>query len=292
MFIISLLTILSACSRNDQFWVTSLNMGNQLNVDSLNPLKVQISQSEGEALSKKNDILAFQNVPQEKLQYLKTLFPEFGIVGSMRDSLHNKEEYVPILFKSNRFTLLGKSNFGILEIEPSETINNTNGHQIVTCVKLQNNATGHIFFVFNTAFSNQCHNRHEHSARLLLKRIYEIAGSAPVILITSFESQDETATYKLLISNWDKFLSLENSLYITENSKTDEEDFYVNPFANNKLNHVFINGYFRVIKSKVHANSFNQQVLSDNKPISIKLRFLFSRRSQQGQQAAIPWENQ
>ena len=235
------------------------------------------------------DIMGLQDVTDEQLTELQDILPNYSHFGTSRTDYIKAGEYSPVFFDKNNFTLLVKSQFWLSEM-PDTTINGSQeetSQHIVNWGKLIFNKTGHMFYVFNTRFAYDNKSLQDKSARFFLKRINEIAGNAPVIVMGDFNLKTNENVYNILTSSWDRYLSLEDtdSFVNKKSMANDETENNIPP----RLDCILINGHFNVSAHKMQVIKENERFISEHCPISAKINFLFDRRFRQGQIVSIPW---
>ena len=274
---------LCGCEKNNSIKVLSFNMGFEKTVDGL-----AVWDSKKPVLErffKKNDfdIMGLQDVSEEQFNEIQDILPNYSHFGANKTDYAKAGEYSPIFYDKNSFTLLTKSQFWLSEMPDSVINNNLDevSQHVVNWGRLSFNKTGHIFYVFNTRFAYDNKLLQDNSARFLLKRIKEIAGNAPVIVMGDFNLRTNENVYNILTTNWDRFLSLEDTdSFINKKPKRgNETKSNISP----KLDCILINGYFDVLSYKMQVIEENEKFISEHCPVSAKIYFLFDRRFRHGE---------
>ena len=235
-----------------------------------------------------------QEVTSQQLLDLQKILPGYHYAGLAR-SKDSDDEYCPIFFKKEKFSLLAKSQFWLSETPEIPGSIGWEGAfpRIVTWVKLKSNVSGHIFFVFNTHFDHISEKAREQSAILVMKKIKEIADFAPAILIGDFNADKGSKTFKLLTTNWNSYLSFvdtENVARKFVNKDSTTFNGFSKTSPNVKIDFIFVNGYFNVGNYKIHLERNDQVFISDHYPVSATLDFLFERRPRPDNEVENPWE--
>lgn len=294
IFYISWLLLFS-CSPQKQVNVVTLNIRNQnLNHNTYTwEARLPVFQA---FFEKGNyDIIGLQEVTSSQLNNIKSLLIDYDFVGNGRDNGNEKDEYCPVFFKKNAYSLLAMSQFWLSETpEIAESISWGSSYpRIVTWVKLKSTSSGHIFFVFNTHFCNMSAFAREKSAALLLRKIFEIAGDAPVILTGDFNMEKGTPEYEVLTSNWDRFSSLIDTETFAKKHLNKEAPTF-NGFSDQtsakKIDYILVNSYFNVSRYQVHEVKENGIFISDHNPVSVRINFLFEGKPRPGHVSDAPWE--
>jgi len=119
------------------------------------------------------DIIALQEVLKEQLSDLSQLLPQYDWVGVGRDDGASSGEYVPILYKRERITNLENSSFWLSE-NPKVPGSKSWGAQItrlVTWMKVKDQKTGKISWIFNAHFDHESQKSRQKSAELILQTV-------------------------------------------------------------------------------------------------------------------------
>lgn len=286
--------LLISCSNEKQVKIATFNIRYYNVNDGVNVWEARMPLVESFLKKESFDILGMQEVTHQQILDLQKILPDYDFAGTGRDNGKENGEYCPIFYKRDRYSLLAKSQFWLSETPEIPGSINWEGTfpRIVTWVKLKNNKTGHIFFVFNTHFCHINEYARKKSAILLLKKIYEIAGSAPTILTGDFNAERNSETYQILSSNWDRFISLVDTEDLAKKFVNKDSTTF-NGFSNispkQKIDYVFVNSYFGVGNYKIHIIKDGNVFISDHYPVSATLNFLFERRARSGPIVENPW---
>jgi endonuclease/exonuclease/phosphatase family metal-dependent hydrolase len=287
--------LLFSCSPEKQVEVVTLNIRNQNLDDGANSWQARLPLVQDFFEDENFDIIGLQEVTAQQLFDLKNLLTDYDYVGNGRGNGNDEGEYCPVFYKKASYSLMAKSQFWLSdtpEIPGSISWGGT-FPRLVTWVKLKSNSSGHIFYVFNTHFCHMSAMAREKSAALLLQKILEIAGEAPVILTGDFNMGQEAREYELLTSNWDRFYSLMDAETIARkhiNKDTPTFNGYSKSPSSAKIDYILVNSYFSVSKYEVHLVKDNGVFISDHNPVSAKMTFLFERKPRPGHVYDAPWE--
>lgn len=146
------------------------------------------------------DVAGFQEVLQSQAQNLEERLPDYDWYGVGRDDGRKKGEFVPIFYRRDRFEVLDQSAFWLSETPDVAGSKSWDAAitRVTTWLKLKDRDTGREFFVFNTHFDHRGRNARTESARLLRKRMHDIAGDAPAVLLGDFNSLPSSDVYQIL----------------------------------------------------------------------------------------------
>lgn len=142
------------------------------------------------------DLLGLQEALPEQLTDLDARLPRLARFGDGRTDTR-LGEFSAIYYRKDRFDLLGHGTFWLSE---TPEVAGSKGwdaayERIVTWGKLRDRQSGATFFYFNTHFDHVGRAARRESARLLMARITQIAGSAPVILTGDFNDLPQSEAY-------------------------------------------------------------------------------------------------
>lgn len=133
------------------------------------------------------DLVGLQEPYLEQIEDLKEALPEYGLYSGVCLEGDCKGVHNPIFFRKNRFKLQDQGHFYLSET-PERPSKGWDGKFIrgTSWVKLKDVHTSQIFFLFNTHFEYHGALARERSARLLLKKIQEIAKKEPFVVVGDF----------------------------------------------------------------------------------------------------------
>lgn len=240
------------------------------------------------------DIIGTQGVTYKQASDLKNILTDYAYVGIRNDNTKEFGEYCPIFYNKEKFALLTKSQFALTESSYTSESDTFNEPVIktVTWIKLKSNRTGHIFYVFNTSFCLMDELERERSAIITLKKINEISGDAPVILIGDFCVGKQSRVYNTLTLNWNRFYSLIDAENVAKkvfcnniavsNSVKDSLLTNINSF-------IFVNSCFSISKYKIYGNNKEDVCISGSYPVSVSFSFLFEPQPRPGKSFDVPW---
>ncbi len=223
-------------------------------------------------LDQKADIVGMQEVLFRQLTDLENLLPGYKWVGVGRDDGKQGGEFAPIFFHQERFGLVQSGNFWLSEIPDSAGSLGWDAMciRIVTWVQLKDKKTDMEFFVFNTHFDHEGETARQESAKLLVKKISQIAGNFPVVLTGDFNCRKDSQTYNLLVKSFDG-LEMADCRYST-NEKTSGPDysFVGSEFSGqpgNIIDHIFVSDNITVHNSKIIEYCKKGKCPSDHLPV-------------------------
>lgn len=146
------------------------------------------------------DLVGLQEALKHQLGDLQALLPEYAWLGVGRADGRESGEYSAILYRKDRFEPLENGTFWLSETPDVAGSKSWDAaiERIVTWAYFRDRATGRTFYHFNTHFDHRGEAARAESARLIVRRIVEKAGGAPVVLTGDFNATEDTPPYRIL----------------------------------------------------------------------------------------------
>lgn len=217
------------------------------------------------------DILCVQEALPEQFDDLLAN-SNFDVVGVGRDDGKRKGEFSAVYFNKDRFVKKDGGTFW-LSATPDVPSKGWDAalNRICSWVRLYDKANKKEFLVFNTHYDHIGVQARIESAKLLKKKIQEIAPTLPVVFTGDLNVTPETeaiATIKSFLSDA-KDISVEppyGPIGTFNGFKWDSP-------LKDKIDYVFVNKGFKVQKFAVLSDSKDQRYYSDHLPIFVRLYF-------------------
>jgi len=156
-----------------------------------------------EALTKGDpDLLGLQEVVHAQAEEIRAKMKDHDFVGVGRDDGKQKGEYVPILFKRDRFQKLGEGHFWLSETPDVVGSKGWDAQlpRIASWVKLADKRNDNRPFLFiNVHFDHRGETARQESAKLLRKKAAELAPSLPLIITGDFNTIEDGPAYASLV---------------------------------------------------------------------------------------------
>ncbi len=148
------------------------------------------------------DLVGLQEAQKGMLAQLDSLLPGFDWFGPPRSTGDAGDEYTAILYRTDRLELLDQGAFWLSETPDVRASKGWDAAlpRNATWGKFRDRSTGEIFFHLNTHFDHMGKQARAESARLLQRKLAEIAGSAPVVVTGDFNTGPDSAPYRVLTS--------------------------------------------------------------------------------------------
>jgi endonuclease/exonuclease/phosphatase family metal-dependent hydrolase len=258
--------------------VMSFNIRYNNTSDSLNswPYRKDIAASQVKFFDV--DVLGVQEALYDQMLDLQQRLPGYKYEGVGRDDGKTKGEYSAIFYNTTRLKFLNGSTFWLSEHPDAVGVKGWDAvlPRIVTWCAFEDKINHKKFFAFNTHFDHIGRIARAESAKLLLRKVKEIAGDNPVVVTGDFNAGDEDEPIKIITdkSNGDhltdsKFISLQPH-YGPDGTFN---AFKSKEVSNEAIDHIFIKNNFKVLKHGTISESWNGRFSSDHFPVFAQISF-------------------
>lgn len=228
------------------------------------------------------DIIGVQEAFRRQLDEMVTDMPEFDWFGVCRTDgsvqPNPDSEFSAILYRKDRFERLDGSTFWLSE---TPDVVGSKGWdaalpRIVTWAKFKDLKSGKIFFYVNTHFDHKGEQAREESAKLLLRKLDEIAGEEHVILSGDFNSTDTSKPYGILTDRQSKH-GMTDAMYASRAPHHGPVGSFSGSFmlpgvGDYRIDFIFIRHQITVLKHAILSDSWDGRLPSDHLPVLAELR--------------------
>ena len=203
-----------------------------------------------------------------QLQYIKKAFPQYGYVGVGRDDGRKKGEIMAIFYLKKQFKLLDGGTYWLSET-PRQVSKGWDGacRRTLTWVKLQEKATGHIFYYFNTHLDHIGEVARRESVKLIARLIEEkVPANTPVILGGDMNSDIDDPIFAPLADI--QMLSARKHAPLTDHQAT------FNGFgsASTVIDHLFLRDAVP-LSFRTLTDEYGAPYISDHYPIEVVIKW-------------------
>ncbi|RZK63358.1 MAG: endonuclease/exonuclease/phosphatase family protein [Pedobacter sp.] len=217
------------------------------------------------------DILCVQEALPEQFDALLEN-SNFDVVGVGREDGKRKGEFSAVYYDKDRFTKKDGGTFWLSETPdvPSKGWDAAL-NRVCSWVRLYDRINKKEFLVFNTHYDHIGVKARIESAKLLKRKIQEIAPTLPVVFTGDLNVTPETeaiATIKSFLTDA-KEVSIEPAY--GPNGTFNAFDF--NSDLKNRIDYIFVNKGFKVQKFAVLSDSKDKRYPSDHLPVFARLWF-------------------
>ncbi len=219
------------------------------------------------------DILGTQEGFANQLKDIQTALPYNTVYGKGRDDGKTAGEHTAIFYKTEKFELINQGDFWLSETpdKPSIGWDGKCCNRITSWVYLKDKKSKKSFYVFNTHYDHEGQVARRESSKFILKKIKEIAGNKPTILMGDFNGNHSSEPYQILAES----KQLKDTYKMVEFPYDNNNSF--NGFGktmkgHNIIDHIFVTPQFEVSKWGILSDSFQGKYPSDHFPILVKMK--------------------
>ncbi|MGZ8544863.1 MAG: endonuclease/exonuclease/phosphatase family protein [Flavisolibacter sp.] len=273
-FLVSL--ILSSGINAQELNVMSFNIRYNNPGDSLNAWPYRIDKVNSQISFHKAHLVGVQEALVGQLRDMIKGLPGFRYVGVGRADGKEKGEFSAIFYDTSRLQALESNTFWLAEKtdDPGKKGWDASFERVVTWARFKDQKTGKIFYHFNTHFDHMGKVARKESAKLLLRKISEIAGDVPAIITGDFNAQPHDEPIQVLVDS-------NNNEKLTDTRLVSETPHYgpsgtFNAFGPKEIHeqpidYIFIKKGFRVLQHASISQTWEGRFSSDHFPVMVVL---------------------
>jgi endonuclease/exonuclease/phosphatase family metal-dependent hydrolase len=214
-------------------------------------------------------VLGLQETLKDQMIDMQTGLPAFKSVGVACEDGKEKGEHLAIFYDTTRLQLLQYQDFWLSE---TPAVPGSKGWdaalpRMVTWAKFKDRKTKKVFFVFNNHFDHRGQIARRESAKMLLKRVNEIAGTTPAVIIGDFNARPSEEPIQVI-------LDANNLLRLTDSYGISATPHYgptgtFNAFGpkerdNEPIDFIFLKGKWKVLKHATISQTWEGRFASDH----------------------------
>lgn len=240
--------------------------------DSANAWPNRKDKAAGQVLFHEVQILGVQEALHHQMTDLKERLKNFSYVGVGRSDGKQGGEYSAIFFDSTRLQVLQSNTFWLSttpEVAGSKGWD-ADFPRIVTWARFRDRRTKKQFYVFNTHFDHIGKIARAESARLLLRKVNEIGGKMPCIVMGDFNATPAQEPIQIIANESD-------ALHLTDSKAVSKTPHYgptgtFNAFKSKEqsdepIDHIFIKNGPTVLKHATLSQTWGGLFSSDHFPV-------------------------
>ncbi len=227
----------------------------------------------------KPDLLGTQESLAGQTDYLREQLYDYDFVGAGRGDGKRRGEMCGVYFRKDRFERLDAGHFWLSETpdRPGSKSWGTSFTRMCTWVKLRDRGDGNVLCLFNTHFDHQGKRAREESARLLRRKIDQIAGDLPVVVTGDFNATDDSAPYRTLITGTrrgdERFTDTYRAVNTLSSGNGDgtRHDFW-GGHNGPRIDWIVTSGEFKTVSASIDRTKEGGRYPSDHFPVTAVLR--------------------
>lgn len=226
------------------------------------------------------DIFGIQEGLHHQVQFLNSVFIDYGYIGVGRDDGKTKGEYSAIFYNKEKFSVLKEGTFWLSETPNKISVGwDAAMERICTFGLFEDKATKQQFFVFNTHFDHIGKLARVNSAALILEKTKTLnPDNLPVIVMGDFNLKPESDPIQLL----SKALNDSEKVSISKpfGPTGTFNGFNFNKPVSDRIDYIFTSKQkIKVLKYAVLSDSKDCKYPSDHLPVIINLEFINSQNN-------------
>lgn len=244
--------------------------------DSLNAWPYRKDKVASQILFHKVDLLGVQEALHDQMLDLQQRLPQYKYVGGGRDDGKTKGEYSAIFYDTTKLQLLSNDMFWLSE---TTTVAGSKGWdaaitRIVTWAKFKDKRSKKIFFAFNTHFDHMGKTARRESAKLVLQKVKEIAGSTAAVITGDFNAEPADEPIRVIVDK-------NNPLRLTDSKELSQTAHYgptgtFTGFQNKERNdepidYIFLKGNWNVLSHATISQTWGGRFASDHFSVTAEL---------------------
>lgn len=237
--------------------------------DSLNAWPYRKDKVASQILFHKVDLLGVQEALHDQMMDLQQRLPNYKYVGGGRDDGKTKGEYSAIFYDTTTLQLLSNDMFWLSE---TSNVAGSKGWdaaitRIVTWAKFKDKRSKKIFYAFNTHFDHIGKIARRESAKLVLQKVKEIAGSTPAVITGDFNAEPTDEPIQVIVDK-------KNPLHLTDSKELSQTPHYgptgtFTGFQNKERNdqpidYIFLKGSWKVLTHATISQTWGGRFASDH----------------------------
>jgi len=277
-FLIAICFIVSISIQSQELNVMTFNIRYNNKNDSLNAWPYRKDNAASQIKFHNVHILGVQEALHDQMMDLSQSLTKYKYTGVGRDDGKTKGEYSAIFYDTTRLKLIESSTFwlSLTPEVPGSKGWDADITRIVTWARFKDKISKKIFFVFNTHFDHIGQEARRESAKLIKRRVKEIAGNNPVIITGDFNSHPSDEPIKILMdeNDKDKFIDTKAVSITPHYGPLGTFNGFASKERDNEpIDFIFIKGKWKVLQHATLSQTWGGRFSSDHFPVFAKLSF-------------------
>jgi endonuclease/exonuclease/phosphatase family metal-dependent hydrolase len=216
------------------------------------------------------DLLGTQEGLIDQIEDLEAI-PGLARVGVGRDDGKRGGEHAAIFFRTERFELLATGDFWLSPTpeQPGKGWDARCCNRLATWARLRDLANGRVFFAFSVHFDHEGVVARRESARLMLRKMREIAGEAPALLLGDLNATPDSEPVQILLTGLRDARSLSQTPPYGPMGTFN--GFKLDAPLLARIDYVLLSSHWRVLRYAVLTDSVQGRFPSDHLPVVTRL---------------------
>lgn len=258
----------SAFAQNaNQVSVMSFNIRGENETDGTNSWSMRYVAAAMMLEDISSDLICFQEVTYDQLQYFLELFPKSKWIGAGRDDGKKSGEYSAFLYNTKKLSV-GKSGTFWLSETPDKVSSGWGADHPCTAVWaiFKEKKSGKSFIAVNTHIDVDDPEYRKQALDLILQRIDALnTANLPVVLTGGFNMEDGDETLSAVKA---RLQNARNAAFNTDDVRT----YHNYGKVSQKIDHIYFGGFSSCQEFKTITGRYNDRAyVSDHNPIQAVL---------------------
>lgn len=223
------------------------------------------------------DLLGMQEVLNYQGEYLRTNLTEYAFYGVGREDGNQKGEFVPVLFKTNRFELIKSGHFWLSETPETAGSKSWDSAlpRVFTWVLLKDKFANRELVYANTHLDHLGKVARIESAKLIRKRMAEFEGKYPIILTGDFNAYEDSDVYKFLIEGetGKKWIDTFRVIHPVRTPYERSSHAWKHTFEGSRIDWILHTQDFVTLNSMIDYTCDEGRLPSDHYPVEAVIRY-------------------
>ncbi len=213
------------------------------------------------------DVFGVQEALKNQVDDISKALPEYRCYGIGRDDGISAGEHSEVYFKKDKFTLLKSGDFWLSATpdKPGIGWDAKCCNRICSWVLLKDIKSNKKFYFFNVHFDHEGVVARVESAKLIIRKIKEIAGNTPALFTGDLNGGRDKEWYKLLASSGLLTDTHSAVKYPYENNSS--FNGFHTPKETTVIDHIFATKQFTTIKWGILTDTYFGKYPSDHFPV-------------------------
>jgi endonuclease/exonuclease/phosphatase family metal-dependent hydrolase len=237
--------------------------------DSLNAWPYRKDMVASQILFHDVHLLGVQEALHDQMMDLQARLPQFKYTGGGRDDGKEKGEYSAIFYDSTRLQILKTGMFWLSETpeEPGSKSWDAAITRMVTWARFRDRKTKKVFYAFNTHFDHVGKVARRESARIIQRKVQELAGNTPAVITGDFNARPSDEPIQVILDP-NEPLRLKDAKALSETGHYGPTGTF-NAFRNKETNdepidYIFLRGNWKVKKHATISQTWGGRFASDH----------------------------
>lgn len=264
---------MGGCAAPAPVRLMSFNIRNADADDGVNAWPLRRDQVVAAIQAQAPDILGLQEVLASQADELRSALPDYGFVGVGRDDGDRGGEFVPILYRRQRFTLADAGHFWFSEqpTQPGTVGWDAALPRLATWARLRcKEAPWHDIHVVNVHLDHRGATARLESARLL-RRLVESLGGRPAVILGDFNCPPGSPPYRVLTASRGDLAELRDAHATADTTGTYHG--FTGQSPPGRIDWILVNRKFETVEADIDRSRRAGRFPSDHFPVVAVVRF-------------------